>query len=172
MILGLFIMICSCNSGNQWQERLGAVLHEFGHRNWIVIADYAYPCQSASGIETIFTGQDHLEVLSYVMEQIEHAPHISPMVLIDKELESVSEDDAPGIEDLRSTLAKQLENREVSTMPHEQIISKLDSSAKLFNVLIYKTNMTLPYTSVFIELDCGYWDTEKEKRLRDAIQEN
>ncbi|MFT6621310.1 MAG: hypothetical protein ACJASX_004228, partial [Limisphaerales bacterium] len=25
------------------------------------------------------------------------------------------------------------------------------------------------YTSVFLELDCGYWSGEKEKRLRDAI---
>jgi len=29
-----------------------------------------------------------------------------------------------------------------------------------------KTNLSLPYTSVFIWLDCGYWSDEAEKRLR------
>jgi hypothetical protein len=33
-------------------------------------------------------------------------------------------------------------------------------------VLILKTDLTLPYTSVFIELDCGYWGPEKEQALR------
>jgi hypothetical protein len=33
------------------------------------------------------------------------------------------------------------------------------------------TNLTLPYTSVFLELDCGYWSPEAEQRLRDAIKE-
>jgi hypothetical protein len=29
--------------------------------------------------------------------------------------------------------------------------------------------MTIPYTSVFFELDCGYWDADAEQRLRQAI---
>jgi hypothetical protein len=35
---------------------------------------------------------------------------------------------------------------------------------------VLKTNMTLPYTSVFIELDCGYWSPEAEARLRAAME--
>jgi hypothetical protein len=27
----------------------------------------------------------------------------------------------------------------------------------------------LPYTSVFIQLDCGYWSAEAEQRLRAAF---
>jgi hypothetical protein len=30
--------------------------------------------------------------------------------------------------------------------------------------------MALPYTSVFLELDCGYWNAEKEQRLRSALE--
>jgi hypothetical protein len=37
-------------------------------------------------------------------------------------------------------------------------------------VLILKTNLRLPYTSVFIELDCGYWSPEAERRLRDKME--
>lgn len=49
------------------------------------------------------------------------------------------------------------------------IIRRLDESSKLFNVIILKTDETLPYTSVFLELDCGYWNAAKEKHLRAAI---
>ena len=165
----LAFLVISCSSDIHWQEKLGSLLHDYGHRNWIVIADYAYPCQSSEGIETIYTGQEHLEVLDYVLEQTEYAPHVSAVIMIDRELGFLSEEDAPGIGDYRSNLENRLGKREVSTMPHEKIISRLDASSELFNVLVLKTNMVLPYTSVFIELDCGYWDAEKEKRLRDAM---
>ena len=29
-----------------------------------------------------------------------------------------------------------------------------------------KTHMTIPYTSVFIRLDCKYWSADQEKNLR------
>jgi hypothetical protein len=32
--------------------------------------------------------------------------------------------------------------------------------------------MTVPYTTVFFELDCGYWPAEAEKRLRQAMQKD
>ena len=171
-ILFSFILLCSCIPEQSWQEKLETVLSEYGHRNWIVVADYAYPSQSADGLETIFTGEDHLAVLTTVMEQIELAPHIRPKVMIDRELEYVSDQDAPGIERYRSALGKQLNNMDVTNLPHERIISRLDSNSKMFNILVLKTNMILPYTSVFFELDCGYWDAESEKRLRDTIDEN
>jgi hypothetical protein len=36
--------------------------------------------------------------------------------------------------------------------------------------LIIKTPLTKPYTSVFFQLECGYWNAEAEERLREAIQ--
>lgn len=29
--------------------------------------------------------------------------------------------------------------------------------------------MTLPYTSVFLQLECGYWNAASEKRLRALV---
>jgi hypothetical protein len=29
--------------------------------------------------------------------------------------------------------------------------------------------MTIPYTSVFIRLDCKYWSADQEKRLREKM---
>jgi hypothetical protein len=34
---------------------------------------------------------------------------------------------------------------------------------------VLKTRMTIPYTSVFLRLDCGYWSDEQEKRLREKM---
>ena len=39
-------------------------------------------------------------------------------------------------------------------------------SSKTFRVLIIKTTLTIPYTSVFLQLDCAYWSAAAESRLR------
>lgn len=168
LILGLLLQ--ACNPVQTWQDQLGPVLDEFGHRNWIVVADYAYPCQSAPGIQTIFTGEDHLKVLDEVLAQIASAPHVRPVIMVDRELDFIAEEDAPGIENYRSALRRRLGNMEVSSMLHEDIIREMASASDLYRVLILKSDMTLPYTSVFIELDCGYWDAGSESRLREAMQ--
>ena len=60
--------------------------------------------------------------------------------------------------------------QEVWVLPHEGIIAKLDRAGELFRVLIVKTKMRISYTSVFFELDCGYWNVQAEKRLRSAMR--
>jgi hypothetical protein len=161
-------LLCGCG-GNGWRARLDGRLAEYGHRNWVAVIDSAYPKQSAADIETVVTGEDHLEVLEVVLDKIEKAPHVQAIVMHDAELASVADSDAPGIADYRNRLKNLLKGRQVKVMPHEQIIARLDESSKMFNVLLLKTDMVLPYTSVFVELDCGYWGPQKEKRLRDAI---
>jgi len=37
-------------------------------------------------------------------------------------------------------------------------------------VLIIKTPLAIPYTSLFLELDCGYWGPESEMKMREAIK--
>jgi len=46
----------------------------------------------------------------------------------------------------------------------------MDASSKLFKVLVFKTNETIAYSSIFIQLDCAYRDSEKEIQLRDAMK--
>ncbi len=149
-----------------WRDRLRQELPAYGHRNWIVIADSAYPKQSAPGIETVVTGEDQLTVLEAVLEAIDAAPHVRPLVLVDSELVKIPDADAPGIASYRRSLDGLLSKANLRRLPHEDIIRELDEGSKLFNVLLLKTNMTIPYTSVFIQLDCGYWDAAKESRLR------
>ncbi|MCK4564616.1 MAG: hypothetical protein KAU94_08075 [Verrucomicrobia bacterium] len=160
--------LCGCTHTG-WEKKLQAELPVLGHRNWIVIADSAYPKQSAAGIETIYTDADQLEVLDTVLKVIDAATHVQGIVFLDAELDHVTEQDAPGVGAYRKQLKARLNGKQVEAMPHEEIIGKLDADSKLFNILLLKTDMVIPYTSVFLKLDCGYWNAEKENRLREAI---
>ena len=46
-----------------WEEILKDRLQAYGHRNWLVIADSAYPAQSRAAIETIVADDDQSTVL-------------------------------------------------------------------------------------------------------------
>lgn len=109
-------------------------------------------------------------MLDIVLDRIDAAPHVQGIILLDSELEHVAEEMAPGVEAYREALQVRLEGKEVKVMPHEAIIEKLDADSKLFNVLLLKTDMVIPYTSVFLQLDCGYWNAEKEKQRRQKIE--
>ena len=152
-----------------WRTALERALPLLGHRNWIVIADSAYPAQSRSAIETVVSGADQLEVVEKVLAAVAASKHVRPIIYTDQELKFVREEDAAGISTYREQLAKLLEKREVNVMEHEKIISLLDQAGQTFRVLIVKTNMTLPYTSVFLQLDCGYWSADAEADLRARI---
>ena len=154
-----------------WEQELASRLPVFGHRNWIVVADAAYPAQSKPGIETIAADGDHLETVKIVLGHIDASAHVRANVYTDLELDLVAESDAPGIGHCRQQLGTLLENANIKQLPHEQIIAKLDECARVFRVLIIKTALTLPYTSVFFELDCGYWNAEAEERLRRAMHQ-
>jgi len=168
LIVVAFLFAGQAHAEN-WKAIVSKRLPEFGHRNWIVVVDSAYPKQSAPGIETVNTGAGQLDVLRYVLTAIDAARHVQPKIMLDAELSSVPEKHAPGVEEYRTELKKLFEKRSVLTRQHEEIIGDLDEGARQFQILILKTDMTIPYTSVFIELECGYWTAEKETALRDAM---
>jgi hypothetical protein len=149
-----------------WKQQLKGALPLFGHRNWIVVADSAYPAQSRPGIETIVSGAGQIEVARRVLDAIAGSEHIRANIYLDRELQFVAEPDAPGISRYRKQLAELIKSAQTTSLPHEQIIAKLDQSAQTFRVLIIKTEMTIPYTSIFFELDCAYWSADSERRLR------
>jgi hypothetical protein len=158
-------------SRRDWQIEMVQRLPLLGHRNWIVIADAAYPAQARAGIETVYVGGDQLDAVRHILRSVDAARHVRAVVYTDQELDHVSDEDAPGINQYRQQLQELLKDRQVASTPHEQIIEQLDKAAETFRVIVYKTDLTIPYTSVFIELDCGYWSETAEKRLRARMQD-
>jgi len=153
-----------------WEQRLTQELSALGHRNWIVVADSAFPLQISPGIEVVVSGEDHFVVLEKVLKAIDHSRHIRPRVYLDKELSFVTEDLAPGIDACRARLDGLLDGRDVSPVLHEELIARLDQVARTFRILMIKTNLDLPYTSVFMELDCGYWTPQSEAQMREKMK--
>jgi len=153
-----------------WKESLKDRLQLYGHRNWLVIADSAYPAQSRRAIETIVVDQEQVTVLEETLAILGGCKHIEPNIYTDKELNFIGDDDAPGISSYRQKLGALLKGHQVRTLPHEEIISTLDRVGEKFRVLLIKTNMRIPYTSVFLELECGYWNPDAEKRLRISMR--
>ena len=155
---------------SNWEDLLKERLKLYGHRNWIVIADSAYPAQSRAAIETIVTDEDQTALLEKVCSVLEDSQHATATVYTDKELKYVREQDAPGVTSYRQKLAALLKGYQVEDLPHDTIIWKLDRVADKFRVLLIKSNLRIPYTSVFFELECGYWNADAEKRLRSSMR--
>lgn len=149
-----------------WEKKLLTELPALGHRNWIVVADSAYPEQISPGIEVVVSGEDHFVVLGKVLKALDASQHVRPKIYLDKELSYLSDDLAPGIVACKGRLNDMLKGCEVKPLLHEELIARLDQVAKTFRILMIKTNLALPYTSVFMELDCGYWSPESEQKLR------
>ena len=149
-----------------WRAKVVEAMPLLGHRNWILIVDSAYPLQAAPGIETIETGAGQLEVVRAVLGDIDRSIHVRPVIQMDSELPFVPEDDAPGVSAYRAEIGDLLRAYSIESVPHDRLIAGVEEASKHFNVLVLKTNLTVPYTSVFIRLDCKYWGADAEKRLR------
>jgi len=154
---------------SHWERVLRDRLRLYGHRNWLVVADSAYPAQSRQGIETIVADEEQIAVLARVFMNLRACKHIRPTIWIDEELKFIAQKDALEVATYRKKLARLLDGYTVSALPHEELISRLDRVSQKFRVLLVKTNNRIPYTSVFLELECGYWNTHAETRLRAAM---
>ena len=169
LLVTLSATALAADAGN-WKQKLQEDLNLFGHRNWIVVADSAYPLQTSPGIETITVDEGQLAVVKEVLAELSAAKHVKPIIYTDSELTFVPEKDSHGVTEYRQSLAQLLGSQDTHKLLHEQIIQKLDEAGKTFKVLIIKTPLTIPYTTVFFQLDCGYWGPDDESRMRAAMK--
>ncbi len=153
-----------------WKGDFEKVLPLLGHRNWVLVVDKAFPLQNAAGMNLINTGEEIEEVLSYVLERMDSSTHVTPIIYTDKELEYI-----PAFGEKETAIVeryhKLLSGVKVNSILHEEVFSKLDEASKLFSVVVLKTECTIPYTSVFMELDCRYWSGVKEEKLRALMEQ-
>ena len=168
--LVLLVGVLPAQSVSQdWHQRFSELVPLLGHRNGVLVVDSAYPLQIAPGIETIDTGASQLEVLQTVMRAMDHSIQLSPVFFTDAELPLISDSDAPGVAAYREKLNELLRDQTVVSLRHEKLIARVDEAGKTFHILVLKTNMTIPYSSVFIRLDCKYWTADQERNLRSLM---
>jgi len=54
---------------------------------------------------------------------------------------------------------------------HDIVFVEIKKASELFYILVLKSDELIPYSSVFIELDCKYWSPEKEAALRSKMKQ-
>lgn len=157
-------------TSSDWKTVVQNRLLLYGHRNWIVVADSAFPVYAEPGIETIVANEDLPTVLNYVANAISSSRHVRATVFLDKELQFIDEHDYPGVSELRREIAATLMKDQISSIPHVEVMSRIDEAGKTFRILFIKTTGTIPYSSVYMRLDCGYMTDEVETRIRTAME--
>ena len=153
-----------------WKAKVTESLPLLGHRNWILIVDSAYPLQNSSGIETVETNAPMPEVLQTVLAGVNQSIHVRPEIYMDAELPFVSDQDAPGVSAYRAQIADLFKGYKIQSVAHEKVLSDIDEAGKSFHILVLKTTLAIPYTSVFMRLNCKYWPDDAEARMRARIK--
>lgn len=153
-----------------WKKHLASTLQVYGHRNWIIIADAAYPQHAHRGVTTVTVEADLLNVVEHVLSSIKRSQHLRSSIYIDEELESIDELDVSDVEEFNRRLISLFGTQEFKQYPHEEIIALVMNAAPHFSILVLKTSTLKAYSSVFIELGCGYWTEEAEKRMREKMR--
>ncbi|HVZ26037.1 MAG TPA: hypothetical protein VG842_08285 [Sediminibacterium sp.] len=160
----------SVDSQQNWQQEITQAMPMMGHRNWLLITDRAFPKQQAPGFHYISADQELLPVLQEVLQRLHSARHIRPVIFLDRELGYLTEQLVPGITSFRDSMKTALQAYPVQTILHDSVFTKMAVASRLFDIWVLKTTELKPYTSVFIELNCGYWSDENEKALRDIMR--
>lgn len=149
-----------------WCEQLRQSLPELGQRNWILVTDAAYPEMTAPGIVTLTTGQKLIPVLIQVVDLLKQSSHVTPDVVLDQEWFELTEQECPGIDRLKMEAEPLFSGLKVEGIWHEDLLKVLAEASQTYTVFVIKTTSTIPYTSVFLRLECGYWSENQEKAFR------
>jgi hypothetical protein len=149
-----------------WGEVVSREVNALGIQNWIIVAESSFPVVSRRGVRTLVVDAEVPEVVDYVVNELEKSETVTPSFSTARELPFVKNDNAPGIDEFRRLLKDSLHGHQVREMEHRSLSLLAHSDSAKYAVLVLKTKSALPYSSVFIELDSGYWDRDSEDKLR------
>lgn len=152
------------------RAELSPRLERLGARNWIVIADPTCPVLAGAGVEVATVQLDSSEAFREVLDLLELQGSLTPRIWVGNELYAVPERRAPGITKYRGVLQSLLNGRFHYSVDTRIIDMQLAQAAAQFRILYIKTATRLPYSSIAIELDSGYWNPDAESELRDRMQ--
>ncbi len=155
---------------SSWQAAVNRQAGQLGYRNWIVIAEASFPAQSRPGNQQVTATVEIPEALDYVLKTLEQTESVKPQIYTTRELRSMENDFAPGIDEFRKRLQPSLHGHETTELEQQSLLTLLEDANRSFDVLVIRTPTALPYSSIFIELQPGYWDVDSETRLRERIE--
>ncbi|MEN8773679.1 MAG: hypothetical protein ABF379_14055 [Akkermansiaceae bacterium] len=169
------LLLGGCGSGSNrtpppWAAVVEREVDALGIQNWIIIAESSFPVVSRGGVRTLVVDGEVPEIVDYVVNHLEKSETVTPSFNIARELPFVSNDRAPGIDQFRKQLKEALHGHQVRQMDNRSLTLLSHSDASKYMVLVLKSKTALPYSSVFIELDSGYWDRDSEDRLREEMR--
>ena len=166
----LLLTTCGLTSKDGWKAAVEVQTAQLGYRNWIVIAEASFPAHSRPGTRQINAYEPIPVVLDEVLRTLERTEHVRPRIYTPRELRAVENDFAPGVDEYRKVLDGALHGHEVTELDQDSLITLVQDAQKSFDVLVIRTTTALPYSSVFLELQPGYWDGESEQKLRTDMQ--
>ena len=159
----------SMQNSRDWKGSVNQQVSQLGYRNWIVISEASFPAHSRPGTRQVISDAEVPEVVDYVLNALEQTQHVRPQIYLTREMRSVENDFAPGIDTMRERIRASLHGHEPTELDQQSLITLLESANQSYDILVIRTPTALPYTSVFLELQPGYWDAESEDRLRARI---
>lgn len=171
-LLGLVSLLggCAWSESQGWKEALEVQTSQLGYRNWIVVAEASFPAHSRTGVRQVSAYQPVPVVLDEVLQTLERTEHVRPRIYLPREMRAVENDFAPGVDRFRNELETALHGHVVTELEQESLMTLIQDAQKSFDVLVIRTSTALPYSSVFLELEPGYWDGESEAWLRERIE--
>lgn len=176
-LLPLTLFLNSCVAEPQsthtiapWMNSIDNEVAALGASNWIIVTDASFPTPAQAGAHTIVSPVSLPQTLEQILQSIESTGHVKPRFYVTRESQTITEEYAPGIDAMRQQRDQALHGHEKQVLPHRSLDILKDSASKGFRVLLVKTQTTLPYTSVYIELESGYWDGDSESALRKKMR--
>lgn len=173
LALGAALLSLGCAGmadDSTWEAAVERQAGQLGYRNWIVIAEASFPAHNRPGIRQVNAPVDVPDALDHVLKILEQTESVRPQIYVSRELRSVENDFAPGIDELRKKLQNSLHGHETTELDQQSLLTLLEDASGSFDVLVIRTPTALPYSSVFLELQPGYWDVDSENRLREKIE--
>lgn len=152
------------------RKQIAPNLFQLGARNWVIVADTAYPLPAGESVVCINVPCNLADTLREVLDLMESEGAVVPRLWVSHELSAVQEKRAPGIKAYRTELEKLLLGRFHYEVNSRVVDMQINKAAKDYRILVIRTSSRLPYSSIAIELDSGYWNSDAELEVRQRIE--
>lgn len=153
-----------------WANALDDEIKALGSYNWIIVADSTFPALSSKGAHILVLPTDIPNALEQTIQSIEGLGHIRPRIYETRESLELTQANAPGITIHNTAVSNALAGRESIHLSQHTIQRLILDAGKQYRILVIKTETTLPYSAVYLELESGYWDSQAETALRQGMK--